>query len=296
MGSSKSSSSESYSGSGQKWAQPYAKRGINMAFNAYDKAQPTLDKAVAGTSGIANQLQTKFGQGLQTADQAQGYWGDVLSGKYLNSNPYLDDVIGAASGDIREAVNGNYAGAGRYGSAYHDKAVANQVGEMASQVRYGDYNNQMGRMDQAAGAAAGANAGDAQMALGAYGQQGNLPYVGSNNLANQLAAYFNGGNSKSTTYAPSPIWGAVGAGLGAAGAYFSDRRLKKNITPLGKRGDGLMTYSWVYKNDPDQQVVTGYMADEVREIYPEAYIENYNGTGYQGVNYALIPHETKLAA
>jgi hypothetical protein len=299
MGSTKSSESTSYSGSGQLWARPFAKRGVQAAFNAYNKAQPTLDAAVGGTSQLAEQLQGKFASSQGGSAAAQGYLQDVLSGKYLNSNPQLDSIIGAASGDIRDAVNSNYAGAGRYGSAYHDDAVSNQIGNMSSNLRYGDYNSQMSRMDQAAGMANAANSGDAAQALAAFGQQGQLPYTGMNALSNSLAALFSGGNSRSVQYAPSPLWGALGAGLGAAGAYFgapSDRRLKRDIKKLYTRADGLNVYEWIYNNDPDAKVQTGFMADEVKEIYPEAYIADFKGSGYQGVNYALVPHEAKLAA
>jgi hypothetical protein len=38
------------------------------------------------------------------------------------------------------------------------------------------------------------------------------------------------------------------------------------------------------------------MADEVKDIYPDAFIPDFNGTGYSGVDYGKIPHEHKLAA
>jgi HAMP domain-containing protein len=296
MSSTKSSESQSFSGSGQAWARPFAKAGAGAVFEAYNRAKPTLDRAVGGTSQISNQLQGKFEAGQTQSAQARDYLSQVLGGNFLNANPHLDSIINSASGDIRDSVNSNYEGAGRYGSAYHDKAVADEIGNMSSNLRYGDLNNQMGRMDQAAQVALGSNNADAAQALGGFGQMGQLPYTGMNSLANSLAALFSGGTSKSVQYAPNPLWGALGAGLGAAGAYFSDRRLKRDIRKIGTRADGLNVYEWIYNNDPDAKVQTGYMADEVKEIYPDAFIENFNGSGYQGVNYALIPHESKLAA
>jgi hypothetical protein len=296
MSDSVSSESTSYSGSSNPWLRGFAKRGINDVFSAYGTAQPTLNRAVQGTSNIAGQLENKFGASQGGASLAQDHWSNILKGGFLSGNPQLQSIIDSSAGDIRNAVGANYAGAGRYGSGMHDGAVAREVGDMSSQLRYGDYNNQLGRMDQAASAASNANAGDAQIALGALGQQGNLPFAGMQNLSSSLAALFNGGQSNSVSYAPNPMWGAVGAGLGAAGAYFSDRRLKKNITLLRTRADGLNVYSWVYRNDPTGTVRDGYMADEVKAIYPDAYIENYNRTGYEGVDYGKIPRETKLAA
>lgn len=293
MGSQKSSESTSYSGSGQLWARPLAIKGAENVFAAYNKGAPVLDRAVSGTSGLANQLQGKFAASQGGAALGQGYLQDVLSGKYLNGNPHLDSIIGAASGDIRDAVNSQYSGAGRYGSAYHDGAVAKEIGNMASNLRYGDFNNQMGRMDQAAQVAQAANSGDAQQALAALGQQGQLPFTGQQALANSLAALFSGGTSKSVQYAPNPIWGAIGSGLGAAGAYFgaggtlSEREAKTDIKKVGELADGLGLYEFRYKNDPDRQVFKGVMADEVEKLRPWALGERLPN-GYRTVNYAAL--------
>ena len=116
-----------------------------------------------------------------------------------------------------------------------------------------------------------------------------LPYTGANNLANSLGSLFSGGTEKSKSKGASPVWGAVGAGLGAAGALAgSDRRLKKNIVEVGALPNGLKVYDFRYRNDPDEVTYRGVMADEVKDKVPEAYIENFNGSGHAGVNYALV--------
>lgn len=289
MGAQKSSESTSYSGSGQKWANPFALRGVNASFDTFRGAQPNLDRAVSSTGNIRDQMEARFGSSAATNGQAQGYLGDVLSGKFMNSNPYLNDVISASRSGIQDGVNSNFAGAGRYGSGAHEGVMARELGNMESGMRMSDYNSQMSRMDQAAGMAMQGNQADGSQALAANGMAAELPYTGTNNLSQQLAALFNGGNSRSVSYAPNPIWGAIGAGLGAAGmAAGSDRRLKKDIVELGIRPDGLTAFEWTYRHDPDQARYQGVMADEVKVKRPEAYIENYNGTGYAGVNYAAL--------
>jgi hypothetical protein len=207
------------------------------------------------------------------------------------NNPYLQNIINSTNQDVTNGVNSQFSLGGRYGSGAHTGVLSKELADADNQLRYQDYNTQQGRIDQSAAALTGANQGEASQALGGLGVAAELPYTGTNALSQQLAALFNGGNSKSVQYSPNPIWGAVGAGLGAAGAYFSDRRLKKNIVQTGTRSDGLNTYQWVYKNDPTNTVCDGFMADEVKEIYPEAYIEDFNRTGYAGVNYAAIPRE-----
>ncbi len=74
---------------------------------------------------------------------AQGYYGDVLSGKYLAQDaPGFSSVLDRA----RNAVNASYALGGRYGSGAHDAAVAQGLGGILNDA----YQAERGRMDVAA--------------------------------------------------------------------------------------------------------------------------------------------------
>lgn len=76
-------------------------------------------------------------------------------------------------------------------------------------------------------------------------------------------------------------------GLGAAGMRFlpwSDRRLKKDVVELGIDETGLMVVEWTYTFMPGR--FRGYMADNVRELYPDAAVLMPNG--YWAVNYGKI--------
>lgn len=66
---------------------------------------------------------------------------------------------------------------------------------------------------------------------------------------------------------------------------WSDRRLKKNVVELGTDDKGLPVYSWNYKWD-DPATYVGYMADDVRKVYPEAVVRQPNG--FDAVDYARI--------
>lgn len=80
-------------------------------------------------------------------------------------------------------------------------------------------------------------------------------------------------------------WGALIGGLaGGAYGYFSDRRLKRNIEPLGTMPNGLMLYRFKYLWDDLDRL--GHMADEVREQFPYAYAQSPEGFGL--VNYGAI--------
>jgi hypothetical protein len=84
----------------------------------------------------------------------------------------------------------------------------------------------------------------------------------------------------------------AGSALQAGAIAFSDERLKTGVETVRVRGDGLPVKSWIYLNDPERRRYEGFVAQDVAEIYSEAVVENYKGTGYLAVNYALIPAES----
>jgi len=76
--------------------------------------------------------------------------------------------------------------------------------------------------------------------------------------------------------------GGLGQGLGSAfgGTNFSDKRMKKDIKPVGKDGVlGLKTYEYRFKGESkDAPKHTGFMAQEVQKVLPEAVEEvDYKG-------------------
>lgn len=67
------------------------------------------------------------------------------------------------------------------------------------------------------------------------------------------------------------------------GGVFSDRRLKRNITKIGTRPDGLSVYEFEYIWGGGRQI--GLMAQEVQGVYPDAVGE---AGGYLTVNYSKV--------
>lgn len=125
---------------------PYINRSFSYGQQAYNNSAPDADTNAAYQSIIR-----RGQQGSPLVNEAKNYTSGVLQGDFLNSdNPYLTNVVNQASDQARTGVNSNYAAAGRYGSGAHDSAVARQIGNVAGQLRYNDYNNQLGRIDQAA--------------------------------------------------------------------------------------------------------------------------------------------------
>jgi hypothetical protein len=80
------------------------------------------------------------------------------------------------------------------------------------------------------------------------------------------------------------FWGGVGdLGIAAATLKASDRRAKENILPV-KSINGLMSYLFNYIGNDNQYL--GYMADEVKEIYPNDVISI---NGYDHVTSRFAP-------
>lgn len=100
------------------------------------------------------------------------------------------------------------------------------------------------------------------------GQQNNIDLY---NLAATNAANTNSG-----------LFGLGTAGLMAAGSYFSDRRLKSNVTRIGTHDLGI----GIYEYDIFGRRAVGVMADEVERVKPEAV--SRHESGYAMVDYGRL--------
>jgi hypothetical protein len=220
------STSTSASGSGQAWAQPYAQQAVGNVNSVFNANQPGLQHLTDLThNSVVNPLVNKFQSSSGPAGQATGYYGDVLSGKYMSGNPYLGQMINQTGRDVTNNVNSQFEMNGRYGSDAHGYGLARGLADSQNGLQYQNYTDEMNRMGQAATGAQAGNQADISTLLAAIGANAELPYTGSNNYSNSLGALFNGGTSKSDSVQTgvNPIWGALGAGLGAAGSIFAGK-------------------------------------------------------------------------
>lgn len=83
----------------------------------------------------------------------------------------------------------------------------------------------------------------------------------------------------------SGIGGIIGGIAKGIFSIFSDARLKREITLIERREDGLGIYTFKYLIG--DQVFRGVLAQEVYMLYPHAVVEDEN-TGYYKVDYAAI--------
>jgi hypothetical protein len=185
----------------------------------FNQNQPGLQQLTDLTHNeLVDPLLGKFQSSLPGASQAQDYYKGVLSGN--GGNPFLSQVINPLNQQVLNDANSHFALSGRYGSDAHGAGVARELANADGQLMYQDYNDTQARKLAAAQALAGGSLADTDALMAAITGNAQLPYVGSANLGNSLGALFNGGTSKSVGYSPNPLLGALGAGLGAAGAIF----------------------------------------------------------------------------
>lgn len=206
--------SKSTSGSAQKWAKPFAIAGANEAQSVYSANKPSQQALTDTVQGLVPGLVERFNQGDPNVNAARGYNSDVLSGKYLNSNPYLQNILDQTTQDTLGAVGGAFGSRGSFGGTKYAEAASRGLGSALGNIRYNDYNTQMGRMDQAASQAPAYNASDnsnLSAVLQTAGLGAELPYTGLNAYTGALAQMFNGGQQKQG--AGSTLGGLLGAGL-----------------------------------------------------------------------------------
>lgn len=153
------------------WAEqkPYLTEGFAEAKNWYEGDNPQYyqDSTVAGLSPAtqsAIDLQTQRAtQGSRLTDAGSGLVQGMLSGDYLNANPYLDANFQAGAGNISKSyydainnVNSNASSAGRYGSGMQQFAtnqandtLASNLGDLYTQTYYNNYATERGNQNAA---------------------------------------------------------------------------------------------------------------------------------------------------
>lgn len=275
--------SKSYSGSAQKWAQPYAKAAAGDVQSVFNQSQPQLQEITKGITSLLPGLSSNFQSWQPQAEQAQGYYGDVLSGKFLDpsNNPGLQSIFDRMNRDVTDQVNSQFSQAGRYGSGAHTDVLSRNLAENQGAIYADQYNRERGFQDQAGTIPAQIQNQTLAQLLQGSGLGAELPYTGTNALSGGLSALFSGGTQKQSNGIGGVLQG-VGS-IGSAAAMFSDRRLKTDIRKIGEYADGLGRYVWTYIWGERAE---GVMADEVAELRPWALGPQV--AGYATVDYGRL--------
>lgn len=203
-----------------------------------------------------------FNVGQSDIGSATNYWNAILSG-----NPQALTAATAPTANMLSTLFSgatNNASTGLPQGGYRSTMMAQLPFAQASQV--GNY--LLGLQPQAAQQLTGIGFGQDQTSMNLLQQalQAVLGIRGQNNQASasQLGAGAQLGSS---------LLGASSNAY-AAQAPYSDIRLKEGIVPLGVV-EGIPVYAFRYKDDPEVRL--GVMAQEVREVRPDAVIEGPDG-------------------
>jgi len=174
---------------------------------------PQINDAAAQLRPAYDQSQSILAKYQPGFDKARGYSEDLLSGKYLEGNPYLQKVLDKTNQDIVTGVGSQFSQAGRYGSAYNTDTAARAIADNENQLRYRDYATERGYQNAAPG----------QFAQLATVQSG-LPQALSGNYADSIASLLGRyiqGNSQGTSKSSGGFLGnlilAATANLAKAG-------------------------------------------------------------------------------
>ena len=166
--------------------------------------QPKITSITDQLGGLVPSLVSTMQNGDPNVNAAKAYNSDVLSGKYLTSNPYLQSVIDASNADVRNGTEASLGTRGLVGGSSMADIVSRNLANNEDQLRYTDYNNQVGRMDTAASQAP---------ALAAAGY---LPLGAAESIAQAQAL---------------PVQTATGAGAGIGGLLGQYTNIKQTTTP-----------------------------------------------------------------
>ena len=285
-------------------AQPLIDQGLSDAENLFNRGgfqvnpfqgdlvaglDPLTQSSLGQTQGIVDRNLSGIGA---AQDQAQSLLGQGAS------DALRQNVIEG----ILPSLNSTFAGSGMTGSSLHQQNVAKGLGSALGGLELDVRNQQLAAGQQLAGLGGAAN-----QQLGFLGGQGQIGQQQAQNqiqadvlqnqqaqtaeadaLQNYLALTTGAGSQfgvQSSTSRQSPgLFGALGAGLQAAPFLFSDRRLKEDISRVGKMDDGTPIYTYRYKGGDTYHM--GVMADEVEVKHPTAVATLDNGL--KMVNYGAL--------
>ena len=171
-------------------------------------AQSLTGQAMAG--GLQN-LAMPYAQGLDggaNLGESIGMMRKTARGDFLGGSPGLSGAIERALDPVEERMQAMQSGAGRYGSGYGQKAAADAMGRVASDIAYQDYASE--RANQLAAQQNLASLQEAQ-----YGSQlrgmGALGQLSAADIQRRLGAAAAAPGMAELDYADLAKLGAVGA-------------------------------------------------------------------------------------
>ncbi len=105
------------------------------------------DQSPESLQALEMQKQRALG-GSQLTNKAKDYTQGLLSGDFLNSNPYLDATFNKAADQVQGRVNSAFGAGGRFGSELNQQMMGESLGDLATNIYGGNYDQERNRMQQ----------------------------------------------------------------------------------------------------------------------------------------------------
>lgn len=202
--------------------------GAASTISSTDAAQqPKITNITDQLGGLVPTLVSTMQTGDPNVNAAKAYNSDVLSGKYLTGNPYLQSVIDASNADVRNGAEASLGTRGLVGGSAMADIVSRNLANNEDQLRYTDYNNQMGRMDTAAGQAAGLSAAGYLpiSAIESIAQDQQLPVQTATGAGAGIGGLL-GQYTNTTSKSSAPLGGLLASILGSAASGWASSGFK----------------------------------------------------------------------
>jgi hypothetical protein len=127
----------------------------NTAQAAYNAQAPKISGITDQIGSLVPGLIDRYTQGDPNVKAAQGYNADVLGGKYLNSNPQLDEMVRITGNNTRNGLAASLGTRGLTGGSAFADIITRGLAENETGLRFNNYNQERARMDSAASMAPG---------------------------------------------------------------------------------------------------------------------------------------------
>lgn len=199
-----------------KYAQPYITNAANTLQTAVAGNQGNIDAISGQMQGLLPGLASRIGND-PLAGQAKAYANDVLGGRYLGANPYLDGMVNEARAGAFDTVNAGFGRSGMAGGTTHMQSLGRGLGQAELGLRYNDYAGERARMDGMANSAGQISIADLAALpsyLGLADSAATVPLTNAQALASGMGGLM--GNYTTTTQKQGGLGSALGglAGLG----------------------------------------------------------------------------------
>ena len=122
----------------------------NNINSAYQAQAPKVSAITDQMGSLVPSLLERYTNGDSNVNAAAAYNSDVLSGKYLDSNPYIDQMVERSNMDVSNRLAASLGTRGLTGGSAFGDIISRAVSDNGNTLRFNNYNTERGRMDSAA--------------------------------------------------------------------------------------------------------------------------------------------------